>query len=77
MVTRQCSVTLHSQFADAPSRVQLHSASATLAIPEDPTIKGIFADTGDWMKISASANKSDTDIFIIEIPKSQVVMLDK
>ena len=58
--------------ADAPDRVQSNSDSATSAIPEYPTIKGIFAATGAWMQALAVARKSDTDIVTLEIPKSQV-----
>ena len=32
--------------AASPDQVQLHSASATLSVPEDPTIKGKFSAEG-------------------------------
>ena len=63
--------------AAAPAQVKFHNTPATSAIPEHHTIKGIFDDLGAWMKVSATATKSDIDTVTIVIPKYQVAMLDK
>ena len=58
---------------------QYYSASSGTGtnIPEYPTIKGIFADSGAWMQISAVAAPQSMDTITVEIPKSQVSMLVK
>ena len=42
----------------SPDKVQSHYASATSAIPEDPTIKDIFYATGAQMQVSATTSTS-------------------
>ena len=63
--------------ATPPAQVQSHSTSATSAIPEDTTIKGIFVAVGAQMRVLVAATKSDTDTVNLEIPKSQVYMMSK
>ena len=61
----------------SPDRVKYHSVLDNISIPEDPTIKGIFAAAGNWMQVSAAATPSDIDKITIEILKYQVTMLAK
>ena len=68
---------LTSMVKVAPDRVHSNSASATSAILEDPTIKGIFADAGARIQVSATATTSDTYTITLVIPKSQVAMMVK
>ena len=61
----------------ALARVQFHYNSATTSIPEDPTIKSIFATAGARMQVSAAATLSSINPITIEIPKSHMAMLAK
>ena len=63
--------------AAAPDRVQMHSTSATSAIPEDPNIKVVFAATGDRMQVLVDATTRDTYTVTIVIHKSQVAIPSK
>ena len=55
-----------------PYKVQSNSASATLSIQEDPTIKVIFAATGAQMKVSATTTTGKKYTITLVIHKSQV-----
>ena len=48
---------------------QYQSLLVTTLIPEDPTIKSIFAAAGVWMKMSDAATPSDINTITIDIPK--------
>ena len=63
----------------APTTAQAYSASAATgtAIPEDPNIKGIFSASGAQMQVSAAAAPRSMDTITVEIPRSQVAMMDK
>ena len=50
---------------------------AITSILEDPTIKYIFSATGNLMNVSDDTTPSDIVTIMIDIPKSQVAMLDK
>ena len=65
--------------AAVPTTDQACSASAATgkAIPEYPTIKLILFFFGDWMQLSAAAAPRSMDTITVEIPKSQVAMLEK
>ena len=63
--------------AASPVRVQPHSVLATTYIPENPTIKGIFDTTGDWMQVSAAETPSDIGTITIDTTKSQVAIMAK
>ena len=62
---------------DAPDWVQSHFTLATLVIPEDPTIKGIFAAEGVLVQFLAVTTTIDVDTGTLMIPKSQVAILAK
>ena len=51
--------------------------TVTSTIPEDTTIKDVFAASGAQMQVSFSAAPRSMDRNIVEIPNSQVVMLAK
>ena len=57
--------------------VSADTVTATSTIPEDPTIKYIFAAAGSRMQVSSSAASRCTDIIIVKIPKYQVAILAK
>ena len=63
--------------AAAPDQVQSHSASAASDIPEDPTIKDIFASAGAQMQVLVTKTTSNIDTVTLVIPNSQVSMLAK
>ena len=63
--------------AASPAQVKLFSASAKLAIPDDPNIQGIFDAAGAQMKVLATTTTSETDTVSLVIPKSQVAILAK
>ena len=65
--------------AVAPTTAQAYSSSAATVtvIPEDPTIKGVFADSGARMQVLATAGPYSVDTVTAEIPKSQVATLDQ
>ena len=44
-----------------PAQVQTQSTRSTSAIPEDPTIKGIFSAAGAWMKMLATTTTRNTE----------------
>ena len=50
---------------------------AITSILEDPTIKYIFSATGNLMNVSDDTTPSAIVTIMIDIPKSQVAMLDK
>ena len=61
----------------SPDKVQSHYASATSAIPEDPTIKDIFAAAGALMQVMEAETTRNTYTVNPEIPNCQVSMLFK
>ena len=66
----------------APAMPQTHSLSATTVmatyiIPEDPTIKGIFAAASAQIQAPAVAAPRSTDTIIVEVPIYQVSILYK
>ena len=65
--------------AAAPTSYQtyLKSDATGTEIPEEPTIKGIFAAAGDGMQVPAGAAPHSMDKITVEIHKSQVTMLAK
>ena len=63
--------------AASPAQVQLHSASAKSAIPEDTTIKGIFSAASSRIQVSVATTTSNTNTVTLVIPKSQVAILAK
>ena len=60
-----------------PYQVQSYSASDTSAIPEYPTIKGIFYAKGAWIQLPETTVTINTDTVTLVIPKYQVAILFK
>ena len=77
--TRSVFSDLTFTFTAAPTTAQAYLASDTMgtAIPEDDTIKIIFAASGVCMQVSGAATPCFIDNITIEIPKSQVATIDK
>ena len=63
--------------ASTPAQVKLHSASATMDIPDNSNIKGIFAAAGTQMHVLVTVTTTNTDTITIVIPKFQEAMLSK
>ena len=61
----------------SPAQVQSYFDSAILAIPEDATIKVIFAAAGAQMQVEATTTTINTNTVTLVIPKSQMAMLAK
>ena len=61
--------------ASVPSHVQSHSTLDASAIPEYPTIKGIFSAAGTRIQVLFTTITSNIDTLTLVIPKSQMAML--